>query len=606
MVKNFVYFFDCEVFQNYFLVLFKKVGKDSVEYFGYDFAGEDNFISDSQATSIKNIIENNYTVAFNSIFYDLNILHYVTSSATCLEIYNLSNALIEGGKTHWLTMQELGIISPKLPKNHCDLIGIAPPNTSLKLLGARIHCDNVYELPIDPHEKLTSEDQERIKNYCKNDLDITHDLYLELKGKIKLRSVLSDRYNINLISKSDAQIAEAVIRSKCNIKFDPKAQAPETRSNFKFSIDDIDLTFLKNPQTENMKRLRDCLASAKFSLDKSGKPSIQNEKGESKIDFKIGDMLYTIGVGGLHSTEKQRYLKGNIYELDVVSYYPYLIVTNSIYPDSIGDKFHDIYREILSERVSNKNKNKTISDALKIILNSVFGKMNNAYSVMYDPVSLLKVTLSGQICLLYLIDLFHQIGIITVSANTDGIFISTSKYNKMLDVKKKWEKELNLELEITEFNWILSSSVNSYLALDKNKNLKAKGLFSDSSISRNAGASIINKAIIEFMTNAKPLADTIKNCTDIKDFILCRKSTMGTTWKGKDIGKVVRWFWSTSPEAEEMRIIGSGNRIPNTDKSIPILEPLSKLSKNKKVLNQIDLKRYEKECMDLLEAGGIY
>ena len=53
-----------------------------------------------------------------------------------------------------------------------------------------------------------------IRNYCDNDNQITAQLYRQLSEAIRLREAMSDQYGLDLRSKSDAQIAEQVIKSE--------------------------------------------------------------------------------------------------------------------------------------------------------------------------------------------------------------------------------------------------------------------------------------------------------------------------------------------------------------------------------------------------------
>ena len=83
---------------------------------------------------------------------------------------------------------------------------------SLKIYGGRLHAPKMQDLPIEPNALIFPEQRETLRLYCHNDLQVTRILYEELKPQIALREQMSKQYNIDLRSKSDAQIAENIIK----------------------------------------------------------------------------------------------------------------------------------------------------------------------------------------------------------------------------------------------------------------------------------------------------------------------------------------------------------------------------------------------------------
>lgn len=104
----------------------------------------------------------------------------------------------------------------KIPKpweiDHIDLIEVAPGKASLKLYNGRLHGRRMQDLPYPPDAVLTPEQIDETYKYCGNDLDATLLLWESLSEQIKLREGMSREYGIDLRSKSDAQVAEAVIK----------------------------------------------------------------------------------------------------------------------------------------------------------------------------------------------------------------------------------------------------------------------------------------------------------------------------------------------------------------------------------------------------------
>ena len=99
--------------------------------------------------------------------------------------------------------------------DHIDLMEVAPLKASLKIYGGRLHVPKMQELPFHPDLVLTPDQITCVRWYCINsDLTATAFLYMELEPQIKLREQMSVKYGIDLRSKSDAQIAEAVINTE--------------------------------------------------------------------------------------------------------------------------------------------------------------------------------------------------------------------------------------------------------------------------------------------------------------------------------------------------------------------------------------------------------
>ena len=72
------------------------------------------------------------------------------------------------------------------------------------------------------------------------------------------------------------------------------------------------------------------------------------------------------------------------------------------------------------------------ANALKLILNSTFGKYGDSFSTLFDPGAMLAVTLSGQLMLIDLIERLSEAGVRILSANTDGLFIRVAAQRKTL------------------------------------------------------------------------------------------------------------------------------------------------------------------------------
>ena len=66
-----------------------------------------------------------------------------------------------------------------------------------------------------------------MREYCHNDLHTTKILYDAIKPQIALREQMSEQYNIDLRPKSDAQIAECIIKHELEAQ-DIECTRPKT------------------------------------------------------------------------------------------------------------------------------------------------------------------------------------------------------------------------------------------------------------------------------------------------------------------------------------------------------------------------------------------
>ena len=95
---------------------------------------------------------------------------------------------------------------------HIDLFNVAPGvKTSLKVYMARMHAETLQDLPYHHDEEIDTPDKRKVVNfYCCNDVEGTYQLFLRLQEEIELRRHLSAEFDLDLMSKSDAQMAEAI------------------------------------------------------------------------------------------------------------------------------------------------------------------------------------------------------------------------------------------------------------------------------------------------------------------------------------------------------------------------------------------------------------
>jgi len=451
---------DTEIYKNYFLLSMMDSETKKVRSFEL-YEGKELDIK-----AIIPIMKNHTTVGFNSSKFDLPIIVGALSGFDNKKIKEVCDAIIQLNLPVWKVADKFGI---KVPKSfdHIDLIEIAAGKASLKIYGGRLHAKKMQDLPIEPDAILTREQMVLIKDYCENDLHTTNLLYQTLKPQIALREKMSEQYGIDLRSKSDAQIAEAVIVNelkKTTGKDYKKLEVPDGQA---FRYKDPKIISFK---TKKLQDLFERVLDTKFEIGGNG--SIVLPEWMKDYELKIGNTEYTLGIGGLHSCEKAQCISADDIHLlsdkDVVSYYPNIILQQQLSPKSMGYDFIKLYQSIVDRRIKAKKEgDKVTADTLKIFVNGSFGKLGSKYSTLYAPELLIQTTITGQLALLMLIESLELNDISIVSANTDGIVIYCEKVKEQLLEKLcfEWMLDTTFELETTYYSKMAIKNVNNYIAV---------------------------------------------------------------------------------------------------------------------------------------------
>lgn len=589
--------FDIEIYPNYSLFAFKSIESKKIKTF--EIVGENNCLNKEQIEKLKSLLLKYTSVGFNCRNYDIPITLYALGGKSANELFKLSKYIIENSSPGWLTLRNFGILENK----RLSYIDIQEPSpgvkTSLKLYGGRLHSKKLQDLPYNPLENLDYSQIQILKKYCINDLETTIDLYQSIKDRIDLRYEISKNYGQDVKSKSDAQIAEVIIKkSLIDINPSRSLKPPDINKDAIYRYKAPDFIKFNIPKLQATLKL---IESTDFKLD--GRGSIYLPKELSNLKLEIGDSVYKIGIGGLHSTENNRSAipleNQKLIDKDVTSYYPSIISNLNLYPSHLGKDFLDIYRSIIKKRIkAKKENNKIVSDTYKICLNGSFGKLGSKYSALYSPDLLMKVTFTGQLSLLMLIERLESNGINIVSANTDGFvaLLEKEKYDLYQSICKTWEKDTNFNLEEIEYKALYSRDVNNYLAITNN-GVKGKGIFTFDGLSKNPQGTIIYESIVEFLTKGTNIKNYIEGCKDIRKFIHLRTVTGGAVYKDEYLGRVVRWIWSK--EGDYLRYKKNGNKVPLSERSLPLMELPDNFD-----FNLVDHDRYIKEAANVLEDMG--
>ena len=634
-----VFVFDVECYRNFFYVAFKCLSN------GKFVAFERSPDFDFPELKLRWMLWRFCLVGFNSASYDIPMVELAAKGLSCNDLKEASDFIIKSGINYGTKKVTPFDIEKKYriqigKYNHIDLFNVCPVNggvsanpASLKLYSGRLHAERMQDLPFPETHILTAEDAAIVRPYCCNDLANTELLFNELAPELKLRMEMSEEYALDLRSRSDAQIAEAVINSELQKVLGFYPRKPTLAAGLVLQYNAPDFISYRSQQLRDMFEV---IKNARFYLDGLGSPIMPEEIDKLKV--KIGSSVYKLGMGGLHSTEKKTAHKATdeiiLADNDVESFYPRIILNQRLFPSHLGEAFLQVYNSIVETRIHAKNEAakakkagdkagakrwKTIADSLKITINGSFGKLGNKYSTLYAPQLMLQVTITGQLVLLMLIEMLEEAGISVISGNTDGIVSKYHKdrHNEVRAIIAEWETRTNFKTEETRYSAVYSRDVNSYVAiktdggdaearfLDERLGVKTKGAYCErgsalnSILSKNPEALVCSDAVISYLKNGTPVEKTIRECKDIRRFVSVKNVKGGGEKNGVYLGKVVRWYYPKG-EAGYIAYVGSGNKVGKTDGARPLMDLPPEFP------DDVNYEWYINEAVDMLyDCGGL-
>ncbi len=286
----------------------------------------------------------------------------------------------------------------------------------------------------------------------------------------------------------------------------------------------------------------------------------------------VGGVELACGVGGLHSADRPGVVDGPLVDLDVASYYPSLIASDGIAPPQLPD-FPARVGTLMQRRLAAKRARDGIaSNALKYVINSLYGQLGNQRSGLFSPPDALRVVLTGQLRLLELIDGVLVAGGALISANTDGIVVRG-------DVEAPaaaWEARTGLTLERTPYRRLWRTSVNDYIATGPDGSVvKTKGRFAggdDEDASRHAAAPIVARAALEHLVHGRALAATVAEAPAVTDFALWRRAR-DLEWGGQPVERaIIRWVVGRRGDTI-VQTAGGRTRSTVAARAIPLDDP---------------------------------
>lgn len=522
-MKNGLYAFDIETFQNFFSTTFVSLHSDDA----YAFVVHPD--RDERYSLVDFLAETRGLVGFNSVYYDSPALRYFIqyhlSGDLNQMMYQLSKRLISADSYEDDEIRQL-----RFPKSSdwrdmdlmkmqaYDKLGIG-----LKQAAINLRWHRIQDLPL-PYDAVVSEEQiPMVLDYNLNDVLITKALYQRLQPEINLRKEIKRVYGVDVINASDSKMANLLLEDMMN-------------------LENGELKELREQRTERESvRIADCIPhNLKFKsvelnllLEKLKQITVSRYSGfKYKSSIRFAGVEYQLGIGGLHSEDAPGDFRSDeqsiIRDADVSSYYPAIMLNLNIRPEHLGEDFSRILRQMTDDRLAAKHAGDKIrADTLKITINSVFGKLGSDTFWLYDPKAFLQVTIAGQLYLLMLIEMLQNAGIQTISANTDGIIcrVGKDKQEVYQQICQQWQQQTHFELEFSDYVRYVRRDVNSYVAIKPDGKTKEKGVFAKvTDLRKGFKYPIVQQCLYEYFVNGQSVDDTLKNNRDVLDYAISQKT----------------------------------------------------------------------------------
>ena len=559
--------YDIEVFQNVFHCCCKDTTDGTI--YKFEISERKNQIEEL----VRFFLQKGYLFCgYNNHHYDDVIINYIIDYyrkleslpywKICSSLFNLSKYIISDEENSHEKLKRWRYAHYFESMDLLTMMFSQKLRVGLKTMQVTMHYRNVYEYEGDFEQPLPLSEIDNMILYNINDVESTTELLNRLKEQIELRLFIEKEHGIDCLSMDSVKMAETFLLEKYSKETGiPKNVIKNWRSPMDYiPLKDVILPFIKfkNPKLQDV--LEDMKKQVVYSKERKGY--------EKK--FVLSNMVYSIGVGGIHSINKPGIFLSNddehIWHADVTSMYPSFLIKYKWGPRHLGKIFCDIFEDIYNERVEAKHTGQKIKNLfLKIVLNSPTGKMQQEVSWMYDPFTVFKIRINGQLILLMLVDKLLELGCEIIQVNTDGVFYKAKNNisDKIQEAIRDVEKITQLNFELEAYESFYQYNVNCYFGAkdgysethDSNL-IEEKGMFvTDTNLGKGLSPVVIPKAVINYFLNdksAKNYAESVKEYIesdkDIRDFLMSQNvdKKFKVIHGDKPVQRINRYYASTN------------------------------------------------------------
>ena len=464
---------------------------------------------------------------------------------------------------------------------------------------------------------------EPMLHYNKNDVYLVCEIARQKPDEIKLRYSLGAAFNLNLLCAARSTIADKLLykfySERSGLSVDKFKDLRTQRTALSFNKIIFPHICFKTKQLQDL--LKDMKKVVIYRTNK--------DAFEKVIQFY--GTTYTIATGGLHSQDRPAVLtstdKYTYVHYDISSFYPSVMVAYNIAPKHLNNnvfvKMVDYFRLTRIKCKHTKDEdglvvagvhNKLAAEALKIVINAIYGKFGFEMFFLFDRFAQMQVTINGQLMVMMVVEALELDGIHVVSANTDGIIVKLPK-DKEEDFKRitdDWCAQNKLGADSERYKLFVTRDINNYFDIQSNDKVEYKGGLDPKQylkdLKKGYDMPVVAKAVFEYFAHDTPVMETLRNHKDILDF--CKTQNVGkqfeVVYQKVENGKVidvhsqrhVRFYVSTKGVIIMKENVNSNQRsVLASGKPVIIL---NKLDDKDISLRNIDYKYYYEEAYKII------
>ena len=460
-------------------------------------------------------------------------------------------------------------------------------------------------------------------HYNKNDVYLVCEIARQKPDEIKLRYSLGAAFNLNLLCAARSTIADKLLykfySERSGLSVDKFKDLRTQRTALSFNKIIFPHICFKTKQLQDL--LKDMKKVVIYRTNK--------DAFEKVIQFY--GTTYTIATGGLHSQDRPAVLTSTdeytYVHYDISSFYPSVMVAYNIAPKHLNNnvfvKMVDYFRLTRIKCKHTKDEdglvvagvhNKLAAEALKIVINAIYGKFGFEMFFLFDRFAQMQVTINGQLMVMMVVEALELDGIHVVSANTDGIIVKLPK-DKEEDFKRitdDWCAQNKLGADSERYKLFVTRDINNYFDIQSNDKVEYKGGLDPKQylkdLKKGYDMPVVAKAVFEYFAHDTPVMETLRNHKDILDF--CKTQNVGkqfeVVYQKVENGKVidvhsqrhVRFYVSTKGVIIMKENVNSNQRsVLASGKPVIIL---NKLDDKDISLRNIDYKYYYEEAYKII------
>ena len=468
-------------------------------------------------------------VGFNNIGFDYPILHQLMQmgQSDAKTLYLKAQAIIashDDDENRWLhTVKPTDRHVAQIDLFKIHHFDNKARSTSLKALEFNMRANSIEDLPYPVGTVLTQPQVDVLKRYNQHDVAQTKQFYHHSNDMIRFREELTQKYQRDFMNHNDTKIGKDYFVMKLEeagvacYDFGPSGRTPRQTPRPVINLRDAILPSISFNHPE-FNRVLDWLKAQ----------SITETKGVfNNLTANVNGFTFVFGLGGIHGSLESVVVESDdehvIVDLDVTSYYPNLAIMNGFHPAHLGQQFVSIYKHLFEQRKQYPKKSAE-SAMLKLALNGVYGDSNNKFSVFYDPLFTMSITLNGQLLLCMLAEALMTVpGLTLVQVNTDGVTVRTPRVSMgHVDMVCAWWMNMTgLNLEPMRYRRMFLRDVNNYIGQYEDGSVKRKGAYEwKIGWHQNAGGLVIPKVAEKVLVDDAPIRETVRSWTDLHDFML--------------------------------------------------------------------------------------